>query len=121
MDPSHKTRVLDRSVIEMLKSLGGEDEPELFVELIDLFLADAGRNFETLHAALDGADAETLERTAHTLKSSCGNIGAAGLSRICFKLEQLGRSGRLEGAAEILESAFAEFEEVCTALEGERA
>jgi len=120
MDPSHKARILDMSVVETLKSLGGEDEPDLFIELIDLFLEDARANFGMLGRAVEELDAVALERTAHTLKSSCGNIGASALSRTCFKLEQLGRSGHLEGASEILESALSEFEEVCMALETEK-
>jgi HPt (histidine-containing phosphotransfer) domain-containing protein len=120
MDPSHKASILDKSVIETLKELGGDDEPELFVELVDLFLEDARANFEALGHALDEMDVVTFERTAHTLKSSCGNIGAAGLSRTCFKLEQLGRSGYLEGAESILAAALSEFEEVCVALMAEK-
>jgi len=120
MDPSHKAHILDMSVIETLKDLGGEDEPELFVELVDLFLEDARGNFEALSHALDELDVATFERTAHTLKSSCGNIGAAGLSRMCFKLEQLGRSGHLDGAESILAAALSEFEEVCVALTTEK-
>jgi histidine phosphotransfer protein HptB len=120
MNPSDKAQVLDMTVIETLKSLGGEDEPDLFVELIELFLEDARCNFEALGHSLDEMDAGTFERTAHTLKSSCGNIGAASLSRTCFELEQLGRSGHLEEASEILESALSEFENVCRALEAEK-
>jgi HPt (histidine-containing phosphotransfer) domain-containing protein len=121
MDPSHKARVLDMGVIATLKELGGDDEPELFVELVDLFLENAKTNFKALSEALDRADPQAMERTAHTLKSSCGNVGAVGLSEACFKLEQLGRAGRLEGAAQILANALREFDEVCLALNSEKA
>lgn len=121
MDPSHKARVLDMGVIATLKELGGEDEPELFVELVDLFLEDARGNFQNLRDALDRADAQGVERAAHTLKSSCGNVGATGLSATCFKLEQLGRAGRLDGALRLLEGALDEFEEVCQALNSEKS
>ncbi len=121
MDPSHKARVLDMGVIATLKELGGEEEPELFMELVDLFLEDAKGNFDALRAALDQADAQGVERTAHTLKSSCGNVGALGLSESCFKLEQLGRAGRLDGAAAILDAALDEFDQVCKALNSEKA
>ena len=57
MDPSHKARILDMTVIDTLKSLGGDDEPELFIELVDLFLEDARGNFEALSRALDEVDA----------------------------------------------------------------
>jgi HPt (histidine-containing phosphotransfer) domain-containing protein len=121
MEPSHKARVLDMGVISTLKELGGEDEPDLFVELIDLFLENAGSNFRALREALNRSDAQAIERTAHTLKSSCGNVGAMGLSEACFKLEQLGRAGRLDGVAEILADALREFDEVCLALNSEKS
>ena len=120
MDPSHKARVLDMGVIATLKELGGEEEPELFIELVDLFLEDAKGNFRALREALEQTDAKLLERTAHTLKSSCGNVGALGLSDACFRLEQLGRAGRLDGAESIIESALIEFEQVCQALNSEK-
>jgi HPt (histidine-containing phosphotransfer) domain-containing protein len=120
MDPSHKARILDMDVVETLKALGGDTEPELFVELVDLFLEDARGNFDALRDALDRADAEGVEHAAHTLKSSCGNVGALPLSETCFKLEQLGRARRLDGAAGLLESALDEFEQVCLALVSEK-
>jgi HPt (histidine-containing phosphotransfer) domain-containing protein len=121
MDPAHETRVLDMNVIAELKQLGGEEEPGLFAELIGLFLEDAQAHLETLGDALERADAGVLERAAHTLKSSCGNVGAVGLARTCFQLEQLGRSARLDGAEELLAAALREFEEVSLALETERS
>ncbi len=120
MDPSHKARVLDLGVIEMLKGLGGDDEPDLFVELVDLFLEDARGNLEALRDALDRTDAEEVERVAHMLKSSCGNVGATPLASTCFELEQLGRARRLSGATDLLASALREFEEVCLALTSEK-
>jgi len=101
--------------------LGGDEEPGLFVELVDLFLEDARGNFEALRAALERSDAEALEHTAHTLKSSCGNVGALPLSRICFQLEQLGRARRLDGAAELVRNALDEFDQVCLALVSEKS
>ena len=121
MDPSHKARLLDMEVIEMLKALGGDDEPGLFVELVDLFLEDARGNFEALSDALERADPEALEHTAHALKSSCGNVGARTLSKTCFQLEQLGRARHLGGAAGLLEAALEEFEQVCLALISEKS
>jgi len=113
--------VLDPDVIASLKELGGEDEPELFVELVDLFLEDARAHLGFLSEALERGDALAIERTAHTLKSSCGNIGAKRLSRSCADLEQLGKHSRLEEAAELVRLAIGQYEEVRSALGAERA
>jgi hypothetical protein len=44
-----------------------------------------------------------------------------GLSATCFKLEQLGRARRLDGALQLLEGALSEFEQVCKALDSEKS
>jgi HPt (histidine-containing phosphotransfer) domain-containing protein len=113
--------VLDTSVIETLKMLGGDDEPQLFVELVDLFVEDAKLAEAILRDALAKNDTRLLERTAHTLKSSCANVGALPMSRLCFELEQLGRASKLAGAAELVERTAQQYELVQAALGAAKA
>jgi HPt (histidine-containing phosphotransfer) domain-containing protein len=60
-----------------------------------------------------------LETAAHSLKSSSSYVGAAELSAICRDLEEIGRSGRLDGAAEKAGQIKAEYERVKAALDEE--
>lgn len=83
-------------VIEGLKEIGGEDDPALFVELIGIFLQDAPQRIDELRRALATSDVKLLERAAHTLKSSCANVGATSLSEVCKRMEEHARFGRTQ-------------------------
>src|SRR5882672_8455121 len=107
-EPDHES-VLDLETIATLKALGGTDEPDLFVELVDLFVSDTKTHIAALQRALDQHDLRLLERTAHTLKSSCANVGAVAMSRLCSEIEQLGRASKIEGAAQLVERTAAQY------------
>lgn len=113
--------VIDLSVIEMLRELGGDDDPSLVVELIDLFLADAPSRIEEIQTGLRDGDFELLERAAHTLKSSSANLGARELSQVCMELEEMGRKAEAPSADQHAERARSAFEKTQEALERLRA
>ncbi len=110
---------LDPDVVQSLKELGGDDDPGLFGELVDLFLRDMPPRLGALTEALSAKDAKALERTAHSMKSSCGNLGAMGLAELCRQIELLGRTGDVESAQSLVDSSQAEYERVCNALSQE--
>jgi HPt (histidine-containing phosphotransfer) domain-containing protein len=66
-----------------------DDEPDLIVELIDLYLEDVPRRFEVMRSAFAGNDYSDIKRQAHTLKGSSSNLGALELARICDQIELL--------------------------------
>lgn len=112
---------IDPDVIQSLKDLGGEDEPELFRELVGMFLRDTPPRLEALGQALDSGDATELERVAHAMKSSCGNLGAVVMAELCYQLEMVGREGELESAQSLVQRSNEEFQRVIEALESELA
>jgi HPt (histidine-containing phosphotransfer) domain-containing protein len=119
-NPDHES-VLDLETIATLKSLGGAEEPELFVELVDLFVTDAKSHIAALQRALEHNDLRALERTAHTLKSSCANVGAVAMADLCFQLEKLGRASKTEGAAQLVARAAVQYDRVRAALNAQKA
>ena len=116
MASSDQESVLDLETIATLKELGGDDDPDLFTELVDLFVTDAKVQIAELRRALREGDLRLLERTAHTLKSSCGNVGALTMSKLCFEIEQLGRASKLDGAGPLVERTAEQYERVQVAL-----
>jgi CheY-like chemotaxis protein len=108
--------VLDLEVIETLKSLGGDDDPGLFAEIVELFLQDTPPRLAALEQALGSSDAKVIEETAHSLKSSCGNLGAIYLSDLCRKLEAMGQKRDLSEAEPLVRLSREEFERVTVAL-----
>ena len=87
-------RAIDPEIIQGLRELGGEDEPELLVELIGIFLEDAPQRMKDITEGLAHGDLGRIERGAHTLKSSSANIGALGLSDLCRRIVECTRTNR---------------------------
>ena len=116
---SNDQPILDKSVIASLRELGGADDPGLFIELVNLFLADTPERMRTLSEALDSKDPTALERSAHALKSSAANLGALGLSTLFRDIESAGREKNLERAASLVARAVPEYQRVEAALRSE--
>ena len=106
---------LDRAALDQLVvNLG---EREVVAELITVFLSDAPKLLESLRGAMAAGDAQEVRRAAHTLKSSSAPFGAAVLSELCGRLEEMARIGALEGASGVLDRVEINYEQVRNALE----
>lgn len=111
---------VDRQVLANLRELQEPDEPDFVVELIDHLLAETPVRLASIGEAIAAGNAQSLNRLAHSLKSSCGNLGAMHLSSLCQALERAGADNQLEPAPALLAQAHAEFERVKAALDLER-
>ena len=81
---------------------------------------EAGGHVAKLRESLATKDARTFERSAHTLKGSCGNLGAQAMSRICADLQTVGHEANWARAAELLPTLEEEFKAVTRELEVEK-
>lgn len=88
--------VVDESTFRRLYRIGGAPFVEDMIALFRDLGPPAARGIVAAHAA---ADADALRRAAHKLKSSAGNLGAAGVQAIAEALEQHGARGDLIAAA----------------------
>jgi HPt (histidine-containing phosphotransfer) domain-containing protein len=104
--------VLDPAVVESLRQLTPPGEPDVLKEVLELFLEDVPGRIERLRAGWQGGDAVAVQRAAHSLKGSAGNIGATGLLEVCRQLDELGRSGDLSNAAPLVSALDAQFARV---------
>lgn len=110
------TDALDQSVLSGLRELGDQ---KLLAELAELFLEDATSHLEALREAVEDDDPPSVVRVAHTLKGTCGSMGALRMSATCAELEDVGHSGELERTPVLVERLGAEFGGVRMALEAE--
>ncbi|MCA9470648.1 MAG: PAS domain S-box protein [Nitrospirales bacterium] len=110
---------LDMNVLDELRALGGEEDPEFFSSVIDQFLEDIPPHLDAIRQAIEQHDADSLMKAAHGFKGSCRYIGAKPLADLCFSLEQLGRQGTTEGTDSLLEQFDAELFRVQRALQSE--
>jgi histidine phosphotransfer protein HptB len=88
---------VDTKALNQLLEVIGYDNDSL-VELMDSFLEDAPELLTGMTKGLESGDTQALTRSAHTLKSSARDLGLLELSDCCLQLEQIGKTGSLEGA-----------------------
>ena len=119
LSEADQTAALDIRMLDELRALGGDDDPEFLASVIVQFLEDIPRHLDGIRQAIEQQDADSLMKTAHGFKGSCRNIGAKPLADVCFTLEQLGRGGTTEGALSILSQLESEQSRVQSALQTE--
>jgi HPt (histidine-containing phosphotransfer) domain-containing protein len=88
-------------------------------ELAGMFLEDARPRLSALEEAVQNDDTPAVERLAHTLKGSSGNMGARRMSDRCAQLEDAGAAGDFALSTELLERLREEFGRVDRALGAE--
>jgi HPt (histidine-containing phosphotransfer) domain-containing protein len=101
--------VLDPDVVDRLRQLTPPGEPDVLTDILHLFLDDVPRRIETLRAATAAGDATAVQRVAHSLKGSSGNIGARALYDVCRQLDDSAKSGDLARVGPLLDSLGAEY------------
>lgn len=101
--PTLQPDPVDLDVLNNLADAQGDGEPDLVVELIDLYLADTPRRVAAMHAALANSDDRLLARGAHALKGSSSTLGATQVAESCTELELLARAASLQRFAVVLD------------------
>ncbi len=81
---------------QMLQNIGGDQD--LLVQLVDLFLERQADMMSQIRQALSLGDAVTVERAAHALKGTAGNLCAPEVALAAGRLEAIGRLGTLHDA-----------------------
>jgi two-component system sensor histidine kinase/response regulator len=118
-NPSEEEGILDPEIVESIRDLQDDSEPDLFKELAELFMRDVPQRLEALERAIHEGDAATFRREAHTLKGSSGNLGASEMSLRASKLEQLSKQPDPERDLRELDRLKDEYGRVRRALEAE--
>jgi PAS domain S-box-containing protein len=81
--------------------------PGMVDDLVDNFLTTAAHRVAAIRKAVERADDEALQKTAHSLKGSSGTLGANRMSEICADLEM---RGRVKSMAKAIAASGAEAE-----------
>jgi HPt (histidine-containing phosphotransfer) domain-containing protein len=75
-----------------------DGDAEAIVALVDLIQADLPRQVDTLLNQARHDDWAGVARTAHAVRGSVDNVGAAALSEIASSIEQAARSSHIAAA-----------------------
>jgi len=93
-----------------------EDDAGFLAVLTGLFEKSGPESVVEMEQALQASDAEKLATAAHTLKGSCGNLGATTLRELCARLEEAGLAGNMAEAARLFASVGKELNHFIAAL-----
>ena len=107
---------LDAETLQRLKAIQPSGQPDFYLRVLTRFLDTAPELMSALRRAVRDGDALALQQTAHSLKSSAGNVGALSLAEQCRELEAMGRVGDLRRAGAQLDEAEASFRAACDEL-----
>ncbi|WP_288378403.1 response regulator, partial [uncultured Massilia sp.] len=107
---------VNRAALDNIRALSRDGGDALVQKVVAAYMGDTPRHLATLRQAIDGADAGSVRRVAHSLKSASANVGAAHLATLCKELEQLGRAESVTGAGRILTDMEREFQSVRQSL-----
>ena len=110
-------KALEEKMLQSIKDLAGDDDPDFLPNLINMFFSRAPDLMVEIEKGINTNDAYKLERSAHSLKGSCGNLGAVTMMKICEKLEHMGREKKMEGSLQLLEELKSAYKDAKGALE----
>lgn len=105
--------VIRQGALDRLREWGGE---KLLLQMIRLFLENAEKRLTQIEAGFAGNDIEGVERGAHSLKSSAGNVGAVTVSRLAQQMEDHATAGKMESARALHSDLVSGFEEASAHL-----
>ena len=111
------TPAVDLSVLESRRGPQKEEEPDKLARIVALFIEDVPLRLESLRQAVERGEAQEVEETAHLLKGGSGYMGAVRMVEICTSLQELGTSGDLSRAPELIDALEKEFERVRPTLQ----
>ncbi|HEX5050865.1 MAG TPA: Hpt domain-containing protein [Planctomycetota bacterium] len=109
-------QILDMSVVEELLSFSDDGDPELLLDLIQMFLDDGPCKVQAVSEGLAAGDFDKMERAAHSLKGSSGNLGARLLQETCEQMQIATRNKKLEDSRRLATELVANFNQAEIAL-----
>jgi CheY-like chemotaxis protein len=110
-------QVLDLTVLDKLRSLDRPGKPSRFGRTVSKFSEIGPPLVAAIKENQSKNDAEALWRSAHSLKSSAGALGAVGLSERCAQIEKLAQDARLDETRRLVDALENDLTEVIEGLE----
>lgn len=98
--PPDTSLELAANILERLREVSGEDI-DFQKELVDLFLDELDKHFNTMKSSLERKDLSTLRKEAHAIKGASGNIGAVRLHDLSEEIQNKAEQGLLPECIEL--------------------
>ena len=111
---------VDMAVLTSFEESQLDGEPDLVLELIDLYLTETVRLLVAMREALMNKDELSIKRAAHSLRGSSSTLGILQIAFICDELERTEFKDMFAIASELLKCIEQEFARVSQILLAER-
>ena len=118
--PNTLLEPVDLAMLACYEEVQLDGEPDLIVELVDLYLEDAPRRVAAMRDAFGKTDWRSMKREAHSLRGSSGSLGGQQMALICSEIEATESSDPSSDVAGLLSRLDQEFERVVHVLKAER-
>ena len=105
--------MIDPDALMRLREWGGS---KLLAEMVRLFLENSSERLGQLGKGFADGDLRTVERAAHSLKSSAANVGAMEVSRVSQQIEAAAEGGDTDTARKLFDALVPAHEEACQRL-----
>lgn len=120
-DHSEETHgAVDLAVLAGLEGAQVEGEPDIVVELMELYLEDASGKLAAMREDLAERGGGSVGRLAHSLKGSSANLGARRVAELCEELERMGEGDPSRCGSVLLNRLESELACVSRVFEAER-
>jgi signal transduction histidine kinase/CheY-like chemotaxis protein/HPt (histidine-containing phosphotransfer) domain-containing protein len=93
---------------ELLERLGGS--AELLPRFLGLFIKSVSETMASLRCSVTDEDAGGIHRQAHAIKGAAANIGAHRIQACAASMDDMAKSGKIEGIEVQMESLKAEYD-----------
>ena len=93
-----------------------QDDKELLVELLDIFMEDFEQKRKPLQEAVEKKDFEEVKNICHSLKGASGNISAKPLRETLLKIEEMGKNNDFTGVDDLLINMDKHYEDLTTRI-----
>ncbi len=97
------------------------DSLDILDEILSIFLEETPQRIESLKAAAEAKDFESVHRIAHGLANTTGTLKADHALKTAREIERLAREERDEGMMALVERQESEVGEVIEQIEGYKA
>jgi HPt (histidine-containing phosphotransfer) domain-containing protein len=108
-----KTRSFDPAAVWL--RVGGD--MEFLRELVTLFVEEASQMLADMETSVEARDAAGLHKFSHKLRGAVLQFSASGVAATAAQLEEMGRTGSLEGSSAAVTQLKAETAELMEALQ----
>jgi two-component system sensor histidine kinase/response regulator len=91
--------LIDAAKLQSIKNLADpDDEDDFFGDLLAIFFERVPVLLAEISLAISNKDSLKIERSAHALKGTAGNLGALSLMKLAEQLEEMGSAGDIARA-----------------------